>query len=78
MACEPFPDGCPFFPLAEVKLGDRFLCFLQTYRISIAIVVFDNLFLVTAAFGWHLVILSEGGLRIFGTDPIIGFRDADL
>jgi hypothetical protein len=72
VAGKSFPDGDPFFTFTEIKLGDRLLGLLQSYRISIAIVVFDNLFLVTAAFGWHLSILSEGGLCILGTDPIIG------
>ena len=61
MACESFPNGCPLFTLAEVQLGDGFLCFLQAYRISIAIIVFDNLFLMAAAFGWHLAILVKAG-----------------
>ena len=73
MAGKSLPDGEPLFSLTEIKFGDRLLGLLQPYRISIAIVVFDNLFLVAAVFGWHLAILSKGGLRISGTDPIIGF-----
>jgi hypothetical protein len=39
------------------------LSFLKTYRISIAIVVFDNLFLVAATLGWHWRFLWKAGLR---------------
>lgn len=78
VAGKSFPNGDPLFPLTEIEFGDCLLGLLQSYRISIAIVIFDNLFLVAAAFGGHLAILSEDGLRILGTDPSIGFHDVDL
>ena len=63
MAGQSFPDGRPFLALAEIQLCDVLLSFLKTYRISIAIVVFDNLFLVAATLGWHWRFLWKAGLR---------------
>ena len=78
MARQTLPNGDPFFSFAEVKLGNCFLSLLQSDRISIAIVVFDNLFLVTTAFRWHRRLSAKLGCVFSGTDPIIGSPDAVL
>lgn len=54
MAGKPLPDRGPLFSLAQVQLRDCFLRFLQTDRVSVLVVVLDDLFLVTAALRRHV------------------------
>ena len=59
MADEPFPDRSPLLALAQVQFRYCFLSFLQTDRVSVLVVVLDDLFLVSAALGRHV-----GGLAL--------------
>ena len=59
---QSLPDRFPLFSFAQIKLGHCFLRFLQPNRISVAIVVLDDLFLVTAALGEAWAVFFPGCL----------------
>lgn len=64
MTDESLPNRGPLFPFAEIEFGDGFLRLLQPNRISIAVVILDHFFLISAALWGHGDFLCWMGCRM--------------